>query len=142
MKLIQLVYISSAAIPLGKDDLMELLTKTQASNKKANITGLLLYRDGNFMQVLEGDEQNVLPLFETRIMRDPRHTDVTTLFKGEIPEREFPEYSMAFRDLQDCDLSSRPGYSDLLNAPFTKQSFVNDKSKARRLISIFRSGLR
>lgn len=142
MKLIQLVYVSSATAPMSKADLLALLDRTRAKNEKAQITGLLLFKDGSFMQVLEGPELAVLGLFEHKIKKDHRHTGILTLFKSEIAEREFPDWSMAFPELNDPNLLSRPGYSEFLNLSFRDRSFANDKSKAKRLISVFRVNMR
>ncbi len=54
-----LVYVSSAVRPFSRVDLDDLLATSRANNARVGITGMLLYKDGNFMQVLEGDEEAV-----------------------------------------------------------------------------------
>jgi len=142
VKLIQLVYVSSATAPMSKTDLLALLNRTRVKNEQAEITGMLLFKDGSFMQALEGRKSVVIPLYENKIKRDPRHTGIITLFQAEIAEREFPNWSMAFPDLNDASLAAYPGYSEFLNVSFKDKSFTSDKSKARRLISIFRQNMR
>ena len=61
----QLVYLSSASQPFSEDDLVALLTQARQNNTAHGLTGMLLYKDGNFMQVLEGDEAEVRRLFHT-----------------------------------------------------------------------------
>ena len=57
-----LVYVSSAVRPFSKSELVELLNVTRDNNSRLGVTGMLLYRDGNFMQVLEGGEPVVRAL--------------------------------------------------------------------------------
>jgi hypothetical protein len=51
---------------------------------------MLLYKDGCFMQVLEGNEEAVIDLAE-KIQRDPRHKNMMTLYQGDSPERQFAD---------------------------------------------------
>lgn len=53
----------------------------------------LIYKDGNFIQVLEGEEPVVRKLFE-KIWRDARHKLVSIIHAGSLDERQFPDWSM------------------------------------------------
>ena len=68
-----LTYVSTAARELSKDDLNELLAQCRENNAKLGITGMLLYKDGNFMQVLEGEETVVRSIY-AKISGDPAAT--------------------------------------------------------------------
>ncbi len=59
-----LVYVSSATRPFSGEDLRALLATCRKNNAELGVTGMLLYKDGNFMQVLEGDEEAVRGLYE------------------------------------------------------------------------------
>src|SRR5437870_652135 len=100
-QLFLLVYASSAVKLCSRPDLLRLLEKAHRNNTRDGITGLLLYKDGNFMQALEGPEETVLRTF-ARISRDPRHHGVMTLLDGPLTERQFPSWSMGFRNLEDA----------------------------------------
>jgi len=76
-----LVYVSSATLPFSGEDLRALLATCRENNAELGVTGMLLYKDGNFMQVLEGDEQAVRGLY-ARIAADPRHGGEITLQEG------------------------------------------------------------
>jgi hypothetical protein len=67
------------------------------------------------MQVLEGDGAAVRWL-SSRISRDPRHRDVKALMDGPATEREFPDWSMGFRNLDDLDPQEVPDYSTFLDS--------------------------
>jgi Sensors of blue-light using FAD len=68
---------------------MELLKGSVQRNTQAGITRLLLYRDGTFMQALEGDKATVTALF-AKISRDPRHHQIIRLIGEPIGHRFFP----------------------------------------------------
>lgn len=91
--LLQLVYESKATRDMTDADLRELLQQARANNKDRGITGLLLYANGRFLQVLEGPEPEVRDLFDI-IRGDPRHTSIETLLTTHATERTFPDWRM------------------------------------------------
>ncbi|MEO1442551.1 MAG: BLUF domain-containing protein, partial [Chloroflexota bacterium] len=64
MTLVSLVYVSYATEPMSGAELEALMAKSSANNKPLGVTGMLLYRQGFFIQVLEGEEDVVMPLYE------------------------------------------------------------------------------
>ena len=132
-----LVYVSSATKLWTKEELVELLRASRENNAPQGITGLLLYKDGNFMQMLEGDEQAVTALYE-RIELDPRHRGAIVLLKGQEDARQFPDWSMGFRDLKSPELRSQPGFSEFLNAPLTAREFEANPGRAKALLQMFK----
>lgn len=132
-----LVYVSSTVKPLSRDELVDLLAKSRAANARLGITGLLLYKDGNVMQVLEGEAQNVRALY-ARISRDPRHQGLIVLLDGTAEKRQFPEWSMAYRDLNDAEVREMPGYSEFLNTNLTGAEFSPDPTRCQRLLRTFK----
>ncbi len=114
MSLIHLVYVSSATRPFDQAELLKLLEESRRNNQRTNITGLLLYREGNFMQALEGEELAVVSTHE-RISKDCRHGGLITLLKGPIAQRDFGDWSMGFRNLDSAEIRTLPGYSEFLN---------------------------
>ena len=67
-----LIYSSKASDGMNETDLKQILAKAEEKNKKQNITGLLVYFNGTFIQMLEGKKEDVLETFE-RIEDDDRH---------------------------------------------------------------------
>lgn len=132
-----LVYVSSATRPFSRSDLEELLATSRDNNARAGITGMLLYKEGNFMQVLEGEEEAVRAVYD-KIGEDPRHRGEITLQEGFTEERQFPDWSMGFRDLLSPETRSVPGYSEFLNTPLTGQEFSEDPSRAQKLLLTFK----
>ena len=54
----QLVYASRAAQPFTDAELVELLTRSRQKNDRLDVTGMLLYHDGSFIQALEGNRES------------------------------------------------------------------------------------
>jgi hypothetical protein len=80
MELIRLVYMSSAARSFKDSYMQDILRYSRESNGRKGITGLLLFKSGNFIQILEGDSQVVDDL-HLKIIDDPRHTGFCLLVK-------------------------------------------------------------
>lgn len=59
----QVLYHNRATQLPSEADLQALLEGTQRCNTRHQITGLLLYNDGRYMQVLEGAPADVQPLY-------------------------------------------------------------------------------
>lgn len=109
--LITLVYTSTASQPFRETALEHLLTACRDSNSAHGITGMLLYRDGRFIQVLEGPRDTVLALTE-RIRRDQRHHDMRVLLTSPIVERSFADWTMGYRAFRTGTEAAPAGYRD------------------------------
>ena len=138
-----LIYLSSATNLFSAEELKELLRVSRINNSLLDVTGMLLYRDGNFLQVLEGDEEETVRGLYAKILRDPRHKGTIVVLAEEIPQREFSEWSMGFRELNAQDEPGIEGYSDFLNGDWTVSQMPNELlSKCRRLLNMFRRNVR
>jgi hypothetical protein len=90
-----MTYVSSATGLFSTQQLTDLLRRSRESNQGAGISGMLLYKDGNFMQTVEGPGAAVEDL-EARLARDHRHRGMLVLLRGERAQREFDGWSMGF----------------------------------------------
>lgn len=138
--MISVVYISSATNLFSDRDLLDLLAKAREKNSSLDITGMLLYKDGNFMQVLEGPEDKVRGLYST-IQADPRHLGILKLLEHPITDRAFPDWAMAFQNLNDPTLAQMPGYSEFLNDSLNSPAFQQDPTRAQKLLLTFRRNM-
>ena len=109
-----LAYESQASVPLTAPDLLDLLAQSRENNARSGVTGILLYRHGTFLQVLEGPHAEVDALYAT-IARDPRHREVSTVLAEDRPERRFPDWTMGFADVGG-ELGDVDGFNDVLTA--------------------------
>lgn len=137
MALYYLVYVSSAVRLMEEADLDGLLSQARENNARRNITGMLLYKDGSFMQAIEGEEADVLNI-HGKILKDARHKGVITLLKGELKERQFSEWSMAFTNVNSLNQTERDGFSPFLNESFTEDYFGENPTRALKLLLSFR----
>ena len=91
----RLIYSSAAAPDLDLADLEAMLAESRIRNKARGITGVLVFVDNVFLQILEGQKDKVLDLLRT-IERDPRHSGLKVFFEEEIDEPAFASWSMAY----------------------------------------------
>jgi Sensors of blue-light using FAD len=133
----RLTYVSSAVRLFSEPALEDLLTKSRQNNSSVGITGLPLYKDGNFMQCLEGPKEAVETLME-KVKRDPRHRGVIVLLH-EDAESEFSEWSMGFKRLDPNTAIEVPGYSEFLNLPLTSDQFRQHPSSSVKMLLCFKS---
>lgn len=91
----RLIYASSARRRLAAPELEDILDVARRNNAREDISGMLLYRDGNFIQLLEGAEDAVLKLFET-IKADARHGGIVVLDQRAVDARAVAEWSMGY----------------------------------------------
>lgn len=136
--LYHLGYVSTQTGPLSSDDLVSLLRQARARNKANNITGLLLHREDSFFQVLEGEQECVLQVFES-IQRDPRHHRVEVLFQEPVGTREFADWRMGFVELDGVDVDQLPGFTDFLFNRAEPRQFLEKLTQTQRLMLLFRS---
>lgn len=135
--LCHLIYASTATVPFDGPALVSLLDKARQNNEGLAVTGMLLYTDGNFFQVLEGDEAVVAHLFEM-IGRDKRHDRVVKIILEPIAERAFGNWSMGFTSMTPAELTKIPGASDIF---LRGTSFRDlDNGRAKKLLSAFLGG--
>ena len=134
--MIQLVYASAATKPFSPEALKLLLTKARARNATFQVTGMLLYHNGSFLQVLEGPEAGVDRILAS-ILKDPRHTTARTLSRASIAVREFQAWSMGFVDTTNT-LAPPSGHVDYHR---TLPGLTNSSSKARSYLRFFQDGL-
>lgn len=89
-----LLYRSHATARPMAAELEDMLSQARVYNAAADVTGLLLYHDGRYVQVLEGPKCAVREVY-ARICRDPRHVHVITINEGLGPARRFPTWRTA-----------------------------------------------
>lgn len=104
-----IVYASTATQPFSGEDLGELLTISRNNNDRLGLTGMLLYRSGRFLQVLEGPESAVKERMDV-IGDDPRHTAVRVLLHENLDSRQFPDWTMGYEPITDSMAEAMPGY--------------------------------
>lgn len=109
-----LCYISVAAPTVDENEILSILESSCKNNAADGITGMLLFHNGQFLQVLEGPKSAVEACF-ARICNDDRHVSVAKLLDEELPVRAFSQWSMASVGLEHCSHPLRQNIIDLFN---------------------------
>jgi hypothetical protein len=108
----RLIYLSSAVGVLRADELDRIYLRAKSANTRAGITGLLLFVEGSFLQVLEGPAAGITSLMQ-KIRRDRRHTGLTILYSGACAERTFPESPLHYVPARNLTLGEKQAFADL-----------------------------
>lgn len=90
-----IVYVSSASEKLTEAEIHEILDYSKDWNNQHDITGILLFSEGNFLQVIEG-EQTVLQNLFSNIKSDTRHKNMIKIFEKEIHREAYDGYDSEF----------------------------------------------
>jgi hypothetical protein len=132
-----LIYVSTATNPLSDEQLDQILAKSRINNLAKGITGILLYKEGSFMQFLEGPKEAVLSLTNT-IKSDPRNHGLIVVHQEEHSGREFNNWAMAFKKINSTTSLEVPGYSDYIDLPFTSETFLMNPTKTLEVLLGFK----
>lgn len=136
-KLVHCIYTSAATQRLSLDALVSLLENARRRNEADHITGMLLYSDGGFFQILEGAADVVDACFD-RIAKDPRHTKVTRIIRESIARRDFADWSMGFSEIGPETLQQIDGFNDFFTAGACFDRL--DSTRAKKLLRAFATG--
>jgi hypothetical protein len=100
----ELIYRSIANDKINSDDILNILNTSREFNLKHNITGCLLFHKNEFVQILEGEKQDVEKLY-AKVEKDGRHTNVALIAKNEKDERAFHNWAMAYHEITEENYS-------------------------------------
>lgn len=132
-----MIYCSTASHAFSDDELDALLEKARLNNLSLNVTGMLLYENGSFFQVIEGAPDVIEKLFR-KIGSDSKHHKVITIISEPIAKRSFADWTMGYVKLSKSDISDLIGSNDF----FTHGNSLNqlDPTRAKKLLSAFKKG--
>ncbi len=119
----RIVYMSTAVGVLRADELDRIYLRAKSANARAGITGLLLFYEGAFLQMLEGPAAGVMSAAE-RIRRDRRHSGMITLESRGIEERAFPDSPMHFVAARNLSAGEKQAFSDLRQAVSARSHMI------------------
>ena len=97
----RIIYISKIPNPLSNEEIESIGNVSSKNNMEINITGMLVFFEKMFFQIIEGDDREVDRLYE-KIGNDPRHCDILRLkTEDDINERLLPDWYMKTINLDD-----------------------------------------
>ena len=98
MSLQELIYTSVSSAHGDKTEVKNILAASELNNVANSVTGLLIFDGHRYIQILEGETENVDRLYNV-ISKDSRHQQLELLHKGGITSRSFENWRMAYESL-------------------------------------------
>ena len=135
--MIQITYLSSATRAMSQADLEDILRTARENNARLGITGMLLYGNKTFIQILEGEEDVVHELVKT-IKRDPRHTNFQIVKQKPIEQHEYADWSMGFKRVSGEDFEAVKGLEQFEEKDFNATFLEGHASIVDSLMDHFR----
>lgn len=137
IELTHLIYCSTANQDFNDEALEALLDNARSHNMTIDVTGMLLYENGSFFQVIEGPSETIKTLFQ-EISADTRHRNVITIIHEPIVKRAFSEWTMGYSRVSSKEVGEIVGLNDF----FTEGNSLNqlDSSRAKKLLNVFKQG--
>ena len=135
-----LIYVSSACEPLSDADIDQILETSRANNREVRVTGLLLFKEGSFFQVLEGEDDAVVETFD-RIKEDARHRAIDILRYEHISRRSFGQWDMAYENHQTLSPGATGSFEAFIDKHFDAPYLESASSKAYELVLAFKNDL-
>jgi Sensors of blue-light using FAD len=99
----QLVYVSNRKPICKQEEIDKILASCKKNNPPLNITGVLLYSDTKFIQLVEGEYKVINDLYN-KIKTDPRHDQARLISLGPIQEKSFPSWHMGARKIASSEV--------------------------------------
>jgi Sensors of blue-light using FAD len=130
--LISVIYASRATREFHEHEIPHLLKQARLANAAHELTGMLLYMAGSFVQVLEGEEGMVEAVFET-IRADKRHGQVALISREPILERAFEGWTLSHKTLDPVEAGELMGEASFFLSPAWIQQL--DPPRAKKLLS-------
>ncbi|MDQ2963362.1 MAG: BLUF domain-containing protein [Pseudomonadota bacterium] len=129
----QLIYSSAANGDMPRHELEKILAQARARNRSLDVTGLLVYVDGVFLQILEGEREAVSKLME-KIAHDPRHRDVKGFREADTEHRSFASWQMAFVSPSAREFAAWAGLEGATTVEATLAALQSDLDRVPRIV--------
>ena len=136
-----LIYSSLRNNSCSDQEIKNILSSCEKNNPSLDITGVLVHSNNYFLQFLEGNENEIMGLFNN-IKKDSRHSKVLLLNKGKIEKRMFPSWHMGYKDVDNEEMSFLTSSSDEEKDAFNnllKGNHVEDNKALKMLARFYRT---
>lgn len=109
--LYRLVYTSARSPRCTDSDIEQILTTSRKNNSALGITGILIYTKDRFLQVLEGEKEKVMALYE-KIDKDDRHGGSSMRYCEPVKGRHFIDWDMAGKKIDEDKVKFQTSLSE------------------------------
>lgn len=135
--MLQVSYVSRSSEPMPAEQLLALLLQCRKNNAEKGVTGMLLFGNGTFLQVIEGDD-DIIDGLVGQILIDPRHAQVQMLNRKPITDRQYADWSMGFEQVTDATLNAVDGLKNFAASDFNFDYLVGNEPLVTQLMDHFR----
>ena len=115
----QLIYVSNRKPACTQEEIDKILLSCEKNNPPLKITGVLLYSDTKFIQLVEGDAKVIVALYD-KIKTDTRHSNPIMISYGPIKEKSFPSWHMGTKNIANDEVNFRTNITADDKATFNK----------------------
>ncbi len=129
----QLAYTSFSRLPLQETTLSDILGVSRRNNSRDEITGILMYEDRTFFQVLEGEKFAIEDCYYKRIYNDPRHFRMSLFWYGFTERRVFSDWAMGYVGPHEIGRYTKDTFKSLDDLNSDETSPTNTKDLALEL---------
>lgn len=134
--LYKIMYISSATKNMSADELETLMVKNRNKNSFFDVSGYMVYHEGNIIQLLEGHRTKVEYIYNT-IRLDSRHQGIIELCATEIEKRAFADWRMGFKNIDRQQIQKISTVEDLFQGELTQSQLDQVCSRAAIFFETF-----
>ena len=130
----RIIYCSRSDIDFSPEELVELLELARERNAQAGVSGMLLYSNQSFLQLLEGDPEALASTY-VRITADDRHSRLRMLMNADVEVRLFPDWTMGFTHVDDDELADElDGFTPETDYPLVNPDLITNGGVAQKLL--------
>jgi len=108
----QVIYTSYLKHAFNESDFINQLMLSRQQNAQNNITGMLFYANGKYIQLIEGPKNSVIQLMGN-IHEDERHYDIEIIADTPISYRNFAGRNMDYKLFAGNELEQLIGFEDI-----------------------------
>jgi len=137
----RLVYVSKTDHDMSTQEISEILNTARRNNTRDQLSGLLIYFDRKFLQVIEGPMAQLEQRF-AKIENDLRHSRVRVMAKGKSPERIFPSWKMGYTDPEELSAERRASVFELDKLAGERRFEMGENERVQMLVKNFLIGVR
>ena len=131
--MLSITYVSAATTAMSDDDVSAILVQARENNERDELTGMLLYHRGRFIQTLEGPDDPLRSRFAV-ISADPRHRIIDTIREQAVAERQFAQWTMGFRPLSDDSARELAAFEDFFDGRTGRARLEHADNEAQQLL--------
>ncbi len=133
----RMIYCSQATVDFTPEELVSLLELSRVNNQASALTGMLLYSNQSFLQMLEGDPAALEATYD-RIVADDRHINLRLLMNSDVPARLFPDWTMGFEHIDDDELAEDlDGFTPEMEYPLVNPDLITNGGVAQTLLTLY-----